>query len=124
MVPLLYMLNSSISKRHTSFILSSNKVAIIAFQSNTLWCLVLKKSTYLAWHIRKNWFLEHQMYQNRYFRSDKQTKCTLFSKFGAVFLIFKIKSPKVFYNDHQSFSFHLIPKIPKYSTYFESYTHA
>ena len=124
MVPLLSMLNSSVSSRHTSFVLSSNKVAIIAFQSNTLWCLVLKKSTYLTLHIRKNWFPELQMYQNRYFRSDKQTKCTLFLKFGAVFLLFKIKSPKVFYNDHQSFSFHLIPKIPKYSTYFESYTHA
>ena len=124
MVPLLSMLNSSISSRHTSFILSSNKVAIIACQSNTLWCLVLKKSTYLTWHIRKNWFPELRMYQNRYFRSDKQTKCTLFLKFGAVFLLFKIKSPKVFYNDHQSFSFHLIPKIPKYSTYFESNTHA
>ena len=124
MVPLLSMLNFSVLCRHTSFILSSNKVAIIACQSNTLWCLVLKKSTYLAWHIRKNWFPELQMYQNRYFRSDKQTKCTLFLKFDAVFLIFKTKSPKVFYNDHQSFSFHLIPKIPKYSTYFESYTHA
>jgi hypothetical protein len=124
MVPLLSMLNSSISTRHTSFILSSNKVAIIACQSNTLWCLLLKKSTYLTLHIRKNWFPEFRMYQNRYFRSDKQTKCTLFLKFGAVFLIFKIKSPKVFYNDHQSFSFHLIPTIPKYSTYFESYTHA
>jgi len=124
MVPLLSMLNSSVSSRHTSFILSSNKVAIIAFQSNTLWCLVLKKSTYLAWHIRKNWFPELQMYQNRYFRSDKQTKCTLFLKFCAVFYIFKTKGPKVFYNDYQSFSFHLIQKIPKYSTYFESYTHA
>ena len=124
MVPLLSMLNSSISTRHTSFILSSNKVAIIACQSNTLWCLLLKKSTYLTLHIRKNWFPELQMYQNRYFRSDKQTKCTLFLKFGAVFLIFKTKSPKVFYNDHQSFSFHLITNISKYSSYFESYTHA
>ena len=124
MAPLLSMLNSSISSGHSSFILSSNKVTIIACQSNTFWCPVLKKSTYLTLHIRKNWFPELQMYQNRYFRSDKQTKCTLFLKFGAVFLLFKIKSPKVFYNDHQSFSFHLIPKIPKYSTYFESYTHA
>ena len=120
MVPLLSMLNSSTSSGHSSFILSSNKVTIIACQSYTLWCLVLKKSTYLTWHIRKNWFTELWMYQNRYYRFDKQTKCTLFLKLGAVFLIFKIKSPKVFYNDHQSFSFHLIPKVPKHSTYFQS----
>ena len=124
MVPLLSMLNSSVSSRHTSFILSSNKVAIIVFQSNTLWCLVLKKSTYLAWHIRKNWFPELRMYQNRYFRSDKKAKCTLLFKFHAIFLLFKFISQKLFYNDQQSCSFHLIPKLIKYSKYFESYVHA
>ena len=33
-------------------------------------------------------------------------------------------SHEVFYNDDQSFSFHLIQKIPNYTSYFESYTHA
>ena len=124
MVLLLSMLNSSISTRHTSFILSSNKVAIIACQSNTLWCLLLKKSTYLTWHIRMNWFPELRMYQDRYFRSDKKAKCTLLFKFHAIFLLFKFISQKLFYNDHQSCSFHLIRKLLKYSKHFESYVHA
>ena len=124
MAPLLSMLNSSISSGHSSFILSSNKVTIIACQSKTFWCPVLKKSTYLTWHIRKNWFPELRMYQNRYFRSDKKAKCTLLFKFHAIFLLFKFISQKLFCNDHQSCSFHLIPKLIKYSKCFESYVHA
>lgn len=42
-VPILSMLNYLISSKYTSFVLSSNKVTIIAGKRNTLWCFVQEK---------------------------------------------------------------------------------
>ena len=75
--PIDFYVKSSISSRHTSFVLSSNKVAIIACQSNTLWCLVLKIIILLMAY-KTELVPGNSDAPYRYFRSDEQTKCTLF----------------------------------------------